>query len=265
MQTSRALSSAATSSASSQSISASAIRPSSRCPAIETLAKALRIDEFITQHSALMDKADPDRKVSLMVDEWGTWYTALPGSNPGFLQQQNSLRDALVAAIHLNIFSRHAARVKMANIAQMVNVLQAMILTSDEKMVLTPTYHVFQMYKPLRDATLLPLILSAPDYRHGEFKVPARHGTAARGKGGKTYVALTNLDANNAAQISLRLTGVQPSGVSGQTLTAGAINAINTFDKPDRVTPQAFNGAKLKRNELSVDLPSKSVVVLSLQ
>src|SRR6185295_5081857 len=144
---------------------------------IETLAKALRIEEFVTKHSALMDKVDPDKKVSLMVDEWGTWYTGLPGSNPGFLQQQNSLRDALVAAIHLNTFSQHADRVKMANIAQMVNVLQAMILTRDEKMVLTPTYHVFEMYKPLRDATLLPLTLSAPEYRHGDYKVPAVHGT----------------------------------------------------------------------------------------
>ncbi len=132
---------------------------------IETLSKALFMDELVTKHSAVMDKYDPDKKVGLMVDEWGTWYTGLPGVDPGFLHQQNSLRDALVAAIHLNIFSAHSDRVKMAAIAQMVNVLQAMILTNGEKMVLTPTYHVFEMYKPFKDATYLPLELSRPDLR----------------------------------------------------------------------------------------------------
>ena len=232
---------------------------------IETLAKALRIEEFVTKHSALMDKVDPDKKVSLMVDEWGTWYTGLPGSNPGFLQQQNSLRDALVAAIHFDVFSQHADRVKMANIAQMVNVLQAMILTSDDKMVLTPTYYVFEMYKPFKDATRLPLDISAPTYQYGEYKVPSVHASAVRAKDGKVYVALANLDSKNSAKLSLKIAGMQARAASGQILTADAINAINTFDKPDTVKPQSFSGAKVKADQLTLDLPSKSVVVLSLQ
>ena len=232
---------------------------------IETLSKALRIDEFITKHSAIMDRADPDRKVGLMVDEWGTWYSPLPGTNRGFLQQQNSLRDALVAAIHLNVFSQHADRVRMANIAQMVNVLQAMILTSDDKMVLTPTYHVFEMYKPFKDATYLPLEISAPTYRYGTYEVPAVHASAARGKDGKIYVALTNLDPNNAARLRFRIAGEQVRGVSGRILTAAAINAYNTFEKPDTVTPRSFTGAKVANERLALELPSKSVVVLALQ
>jgi alpha-N-arabinofuranosidase len=232
---------------------------------IETLAKALRIDEYITKHSAVMDTYDPEKKVGLMVDEWGTWYTGLPGINPGFLYQQNSLRDALVAAVHINIFSNHTERVKMANIAQMVNVLQAMILTQDEKMVLTPTYHVFEMYKPFKDATHLPLEMSVPTYEHGQYKVPAVHAAAARGQDGKIYVGLANLDPDNAATLALKVAGAQPRSVAGRILTAGAINAINTFDKPETVKPQSFSGAKLKANQLSVALPARSVVVLALQ
>jgi alpha-N-arabinofuranosidase len=232
---------------------------------IETLSKALYMDELITKHSAVMDKFDPDKKVGLMVDEWGTWYTSLPGFNPGFLHQQNSLRDALVAALHFDIFSQHTDRVKMANIAQMVNVLQAMILTSDDKMVLTPTYYVFEMYKPFKDATHLPLEISAPVYQHGDYRVPSVHGSAARGKDGKVYVALTNLDPNNAAKLSLKIAGAHARGVSGQILTAGTINAINTFERPDTVKPQSFTGAKVQAERLSVELPAKAVVVLALQ
>jgi alpha-N-arabinofuranosidase len=223
------------------------------------------MDELITKHSAVMDKYDPEKKIGLMVDEWGTWYTGLPGINPGFLYQQNSLRDALVAAIHINIFSQHVDRVKMANIAQMVNVLQAMILTNDEKMVLTPTYHVFEMYKPFKEATHLPLEISAPAYQRGEYKVPAVHASAARGTDGKVYVALANLDPTNGAKLNVKIGGMQARGVSGQILTAGAINAINTFEKPNVVRPQAFSGARVKSDQLSVDLPAKSVVVLALQ
>ena len=232
---------------------------------IETLSKALHIEELITRHSAVMDKFDPQKKVGLMVDEWGTWYLGLPGFDSGFLHQQNSLRDALVAALHFDIFGQHSDRVKMANIAQMVNVLQAMILTDDDKMVLTPTYYVFEMYKPFKDATHLPLEISAPPYRFGKYEVPSVHASAARGKDGKVYVALTNLDPKNAAKLSLKIAGMQARGASGQVLTAGAINAINTFDKPDTVKPQTFKGATVKADQLTVELPSKSVVVLALQ
>ncbi|MCR6687363.1 alpha-N-arabinofuranosidase [Pseudoxanthomonas sp.] len=232
---------------------------------IETLSGALRMDELIRKHGAIMDKYDPEKKVALYVDEWGTWYAGLEGVNPGFLHQQNTLRDALVASLHFDIFSAHADRVKMANIAQMVNVLQAMILTRDAQMLLTPTYHVFEMYLPWQDATRLPLEIEAPQYRHGEVSVPAVHGSAVRGKDGKVYVALTNLDPDTAASVSASVSGQQARAVSGRVLTADAITAHNTFEQPEQVKPAAFTGASLSGNTLKVDLPPKSIVVLQLQ
>jgi alpha-N-arabinofuranosidase len=231
----------------------------------ETLSDALYMNELITKHSAVMDKYDPEKKVGLMVDEWGTWYTGLPGVNPGFLYQQNSLRDALVAAIHLDIFSAHAERVKMANIAQMVNVLQAMILTQEDKMLLTPTYHVFEMYKGFKDAAVVPVDISAPAYKHGEFEMPAVHAAAARARDGRLHVALTNLDPTEAARLSLKIAGAQVRLADGTLLTAPAMSSINTFDKPDTVKPQPFKGARVSGERLQVELPAKSVVVLTLQ
>jgi alpha-N-arabinofuranosidase len=232
---------------------------------IETLSKALRMEELVTKHSAVMDQYDPQKKVGLMVDEWGTWYQGLPGINPGFLYQQNSLRDAIVAALHINLFSRHTDRVKMANIAQMVNVLQAMILTQDDKMLLTPTYYVFEMYKPFKDATHLPLEVSAPIYELGEYKVPSVDAAAVRGQDGNVYVALANLRPNDAATVSITMSGVKARTVTGQILTAGAINSINTFEQPETVKPRAFNGARVKEDRLNIELPAKSVVFLRLQ
>ena len=232
---------------------------------IDTLASAEKVDELLRRHIEVMDKYDPEGKVDLYLDEWGTWYEAYPGTNPGFLQQQNTLRDALVAAIHFDAMSRYAKRVKMANIAQMVNVLQAMILTEDGKMVLTPTYHAFEMYKPWQDATHLPFELKAPQYRHGGTSVPAVHGSAVRARDGHVYVALSNLDPNRAVDISASLAGVQPTAVSGRVLTADAITAHNTFDQPEAIRPVAFDGARIAGSTLQVELPARSLVVLRLQ
>jgi len=232
---------------------------------IEILSRTLRMDELIRRHSAIMDKYDPEKRVALFVDEWGTWYSPLPDSNPGFLQQQNSLRDALVAAINLNIFQQHAQRVKMANIAQMVNVLQAMILTDNERMVLTPTYHVFDMYKPFKEAIHLPLEIATPDYSFGKFTVPAVHASAARGADNRIHLALANLDPNHSTKVRIKLVGTVARSASGRLLTAPAINTINTFDQPDAVRPVDFKGATLRGDELTLNLPSKSVVVIELR
>ena len=232
---------------------------------VETLASALKVDELLRRHIEVMDRHDPEGKVDLYLDEWGTWYEAYPGTNPGFLQQQNTLRDALVSSIHFDVMSRYARRVKMANIAQMVNVLQAMILTEDEKMVLTPTYHVFEMYTPWQDATHLPFEVQAPRYSHGGATVPGVHGSAVRAKDGYVYVALSNLDPDRATDVAARITGWQASAVSGRVLTGDAITAHNTFDRPDRVKPDDFDGASVEGDTLKVALPARSVVVLRLQ
>ena len=178
------------------------------------------MDGLIAKHSAIMDKYDPEKKIALVVDEWGAWYAPLPGSTPGFLVQQNSVRDAIIAALNLNIFARHADRVRMANIAQMINVLQAMILTDKEKMVLTPTYYVFKMYVPFQDAAFVPVTFNAGTYTHGDITLPRVDAIAAKDGAGKLWLAITNLDPNQPADIEANLTGISAKSAAGETLTA---------------------------------------------
>lgn len=225
-----------------------------------TLSRALFMDELITKHVAMMDKHDPEKKVALYVDEWGTWYDQESGSTPGFLYQQNSLRDAEVAALTLNIFHRHTDRVKMANIAQMVNVLQAMILTDKEKMVLTPTYHVFDMYVPFQGATPYAATVEAPAYTSGDVSLPSVDVSAARGADGKLWVALVNLDPAKPAKVSTNLKGK----AAGRLLTGPAIDTHNTFDKPDAIKPVSYSG-KIVGGKLVFDLPAKSVAVVAVE
>ena len=230
-----------------------------------TLRRTLEMENLIARHDAIMDKADPDKRVGMIVDEWGTWYDVEPGTKPGFLYQQNSLRDALVAAINLNLFNQHCDRVRMANIAQTINVLQAMILTDKEKMIVTPTYHVFEMYVPHHDATLLPSELQSPDYALGDQRVPAVSVSASRDKQGVIHLSLCNLDANRPVALACELQGAKPKSLAGRVLTAEAINAHNTFSQPDRVKPVTFEGARVTANGFSAVLPAKSVVVLAVQ
>ncbi|MBN1998285.1 alpha-N-arabinofuranosidase [candidate division KSB1 bacterium] len=231
----------------------------------DVLKRSLRIPKAIDEHMAIMDKYDPEKRVALVVDEWGTWYDVEPGTNPGFLFQQNSIRDALVAGIHLNEFNNRCDRIKMANIAQTVNVLQALIFTKDEKMVLTPTYHVFDMYKVHHDATLLPVELQCGDYMLGDEKLPALNASASQDKAGKIHLSVCNLDPNHPAVLECELKGTKAKKVTGLVLTAPEINSHNTFENPDAVKPQPFKEASLKGEKLSATLPAKSVVVLEIE
>ncbi|HEX8485309.1 alpha-N-arabinofuranosidase [Sphingomonas sp.] len=230
----------------------------------QTLSETLKMDDLITRHSAAMDKVDPQKKVWLAIDEWGTWYAGDPGTNPGFLRQQNTLRDAMVAAVNLNIFARHADRVKMTAIAQMVNVLQAMILTDGAKMVLTPTYHVFAMYKPYMDGTVLPIDVKSPWYNKDRWTMPAVSASAVRGKDRIVRVALANLDPNRTTTVTAGVAGIGAGTVTGQVLTAPAMTALNSFDAPNAVVPVGFTGARIEGGRLIVALPPKSVVMLAL-
>jgi alpha-L-arabinofuranosidase len=231
-----------------------------------TLERTLVMDELLTRHGAVMDKSDPEKRIGLAVDEWGTWYDAEPGTEPGFLYQQNTLRDAVVAALNFHIFHKHAGRVTMTNIAQTVNVLQAMILTSKEKMLRTPTYWVYEMFKVHQGGTSLPIELTAPDYTVGQKKIPMVSASATRAADQSgVHVSLVNTSPSQPVTLSVRLTGVSPKTVSGRILTATAINAHNTFDAPDTVTPAAFNGASLGSGSLTVTLPAKAVVILTLK
>jgi len=228
-----------------------------------TLVRTWRMEWIVTEHSKVMDKYDAGKRVGLFVDEWGTWYDVEPGTNPGFLYQQNTLRDAVVAAVNLNVFHAHADRVRMTNIAQMVNVLQAMILTDKGRMLLTPTYHVFHMYKPFRGATSLPVALEAPQHKMGDTSAPTLTVSAARGIDGRLHIALVNLDPREAVSGAITIPGAAPKKFSGTILTAEAMDAHNTFDKPDAVKPAAFGGARIQQGIVHVEVPPKSIIVLS--
>ncbi|KQO50294.1 alpha-N-arabinofuranosidase [Sphingomonas sp. Leaf257] len=230
-----------------------------------TLSKTLKMEELLTRHSAIMDKYDPNKRVALLVDEWGTWYDVEPGTNPGFLYQQNSLRDAMVTSLNLDIFARHADRVRGANIAQMINVLQAMILTDGARMVKTPTYWVFDMYKDYQDATVLPVDVQSRWYNKNQWVMKAVSASAVRDKAGVVHVGLTNVDPNQPATVSVKLDGVTAAQVSGRVLTGATMDAHNSFDAPNQVAPQPFNGATLSGGTLTVQVPAKSVVMLDLR
>ncbi|MBN2593724.1 MAG: alpha-N-arabinofuranosidase [Sedimentisphaerales bacterium] len=225
----------------------------------------LTIYPLLKDNIEIMDKIDPQGRVDLFVDEWGTWWDAEPGTNPAFLYQQNTLRDAVSCGIFLNAFNKHCRRVKMANIAQTNNVLQAMILTKGEKMILTPTYHVFEMYKVHQDATLLQVDLDCGDYKFGDEKVPSFDVSSSKDKSGKIHISLCNLDPSNPTDVSCKLLGTEPANVSGRVLTADDMTAHNTFDEPETIKPAVFSDFSLNGDMLAVKLPAKSVVVLEIK
>ena len=230
-----------------------------------TLKKTLFMDELITKHDTVMTRFDPEKRVDLCVDEWGTWYDVEPGTNPGFLFQQNTMRDALVAGINFNIFHAHSDRVRMTNIAQVVNVLQAIILTEGAKMVKTPTYHVFDMYKVHMDATHLPIAIDAGTCTHGDVTLPKVHASASVDAEGVVHVSLCNLDPAGEADVTADLRGMNPSSVAGTVLAADSMQAHNTFEAPDAVAPKAFTGASVAGGRLTVKLPPMSVVTLAIR
>jgi Alpha-L-arabinofuranosidase len=229
-----------------------------------TIQKAFHMDELIRKHSTIMDKYDPAKRIALIPDEWGAWYNVEPGTNPGFLYQQNTMRDAIIAGVTLNVFNQHCDRVKIANIAQMVNVLQAVILTDNEKMVLTPTYWVFDLYKAHQDATMLPIHLECNKYENNGKTMDAVSVSASKDSSGKVHITLVNIDPNKEQVVSCELRGVSAQKVIGEILTSSKINDHNTFENPNNVKLAEYKGATLKNGKLSMKLPPKSVVAIEL-
>jgi len=231
----------------------------------KTLKATLKMNEIISRHSTIMDKYDPENRIGLYVDEWGDWFNVEPGTNPGFLYQQNTLRDAVVAAINLNIFNNHCDRVKMANIAQMVNVLQAMILTKGDQMVRTPSYYVYKMYKVHQNATLLPLHITCENYSYGNEKVPSISASASMDSTGMIHISIVNLNPNKAVDVICEIRGLRISDVNGEILTSENINDFNHLGQEEKVLPRKFNEATLKEGVLHIMVPSKSVIMLQLK
>lgn len=226
--------------------------------------ETLTMDGFITANEKVMDKYDPEKKVYIAVDEWGAWLAPMAGTNPGFLVQQNSMRDAIIAALNINIFARHADRVKMTNIAQMINVLQSMILTDKEKMVLTPTYHVFKMYVPFQDATFVPVSFDAGTYTQGNITLPRVDAVAVKDTQGKLWLALTNVDTQRAAPVTVNVTGLGVRSAKGDVLTAPRVDSVNSFAAPNTVSPKPI-AATARGGRLTITLPAHSVAVVALE
>lgn len=227
-----------------------------------TMKRALEMEELIQRHTAIMDKYDPNKKVDLFVDEWGGWYDVEPGTNPGFLYQQNTMRDAMLAGATLNIFNNHADRVKMANIAQAVNVLQAVILTNEEKVLRTPTFYVMKMYAVHQDARLVPLQFQSPDYINKQDKLPAISASASIDASGNAHFSLVNIDAAKSHELELDLNAMGIKTFSGEILTSAKLQDHNTFEQLDKIQPKAFKDFKYNKGKLTLTIPPFSVVVL---
>ncbi len=247
-----------------------------------TLGKCLEIEDVLKRHCAIMDEKDPKKNIGLLLDEWGTWWDEEPGTVRGHLYQQNAMRDAMVAALSLNVFHKYTDRLRMANIAQVVNVLQSMILTDTKgtgHMVLTPTYHVFEMYKPFQDATFLPFDLSCEKrkVRHDMNKemdestaegfriLPLVSASAAKTADGTVVISLANVSLDKKKEVEINIDDLKAKNVSGRILTSKNVADYNDFDNPSRVKPEPFKDAKLKKGKLTVNLPTKSIVVLELK
>lgn len=231
---------------------------------ISVLNNTLRMETLIDKHSAIMNKYDPEKKIGLIVDEWGNWFNVEEGSNPGFLYQQNTLRDALVAGINLNIFNNHADRVKMSNIAQTANVLQAVILTKENKMVLTPTYYVFKMYAVHQDATLIPMEIASSDYTFNEKTVPTVSASASV-KNNVVSITMCNLNPDDSEEVIISIDDTKFSKTTGKIITADRMNDYNDFDQSENVKLINLKSSKIKDGKLSINLPSKSVVLIQIQ
>ena len=231
-----------------------------------TMGKCREIEDVIKKHCAIMDEYDPKKRVALMLDEWGTWWDEEPGTIPGHLYQQNTLRDAFVASLSFDIFHKYTDRLKMANIAQIVNVLQSMILTKGKDMVLTPTYYVFKMYNVHQDATYLPLDLNCEimDVRDNR-KVPMVSATASKDKDGKIHISMSNIDADNAQEITINLPDVKAKKAVGEILTSANLTDYNSFENPNNIKLAPFKEVKINKGVLKIKLPAKSIVTIELQ
>ena len=230
-----------------------------------TLGKCREVEDVIKKHCDIMDTYDKNKKIALLLDEWGTWWDEEPGTIKGHLYQQNSLRDAFVASLSFDIFHKYTDRLKMANIAQIANVLQAMVLTEGDKMVLTPTYHVFKMYNVHQDATYLPIDIICDTLEvRGNRRVPVISATASKDKNGKIHISLSNVDLKKTQEVAINLPELKSKKVTGEILTASSIGDYNSFESPQKVMLKPFKETKVKDNQLVVTIPAHSIVTLEI-
>jgi alpha-N-arabinofuranosidase len=231
---------------------------------LTTMRKAMRMDELIRRHSTIMDRYDPEKRVGLVVDEWGTWHNVEPDTNPGFLYQQNTLRDALVAGVSLNIFNNHADRVHMANLAQTINVLQAVALTEGAAVLLTPTYHIFAMYQGHQDALRIPVSLTSAQIPADTGVIDAISVSASIAQNNRVLITLCNVDPNESQPLSISVRGRSIGEVTGRVLTGDQLNQHNTFADAQQLVPRPFSEISVTGDTLNIQMPQRSVVALEL-
>jgi len=222
----------------------------------------LKTNEILDNHISIMDKYDPKKEVALVVDEWGGWYEVEEGTNPGFAYQQNTMRDAMIAGLTLNMLNNRADRIKMANLAQTVNVLQAVILTKDEKMLLTPTYHIMKMYNVHQDATLIPVSFDSPKYLFKNESLPAISVSASKDKNGLSHFSIVNIDSQKEHTIEIDCSNFELKNFKGEILTSKKLQDHNTFESPNNIVPKEFKDFKFKNGHLVFTIPPFSVIVL---
>jgi alpha-N-arabinofuranosidase len=223
------------------------------------------MEEYVQKHSAIMDKYDPKKKVALVVDEWGGWYDVEPGTNSAFLFQQNTMRDAMIAGLTLNIFNNHCDRVRMANLAQCINVLQAIILTNGDKIILTPTYHVMEMYNVHQDAVLIPIEINTTDYTLDNKKLKAVSASASKDKNGVVHISLVNIDAQHPQDVNIDIGNLKPKSVTGRILHSEKLQDYNSLENPEKIKPVVFNGAAISGSTITLKMPAFSVIVLEVK
>ena len=230
-----------------------------------TMERASLMEEYIKRHGEIMDKYDPQKRVALVVDEWGGWYDVEAGTNGAFLYQQNTMRDAMIAGLTLNIFNNHCDRVKMANLAQCINVLQAVILTNGEKIILTPTYHVMELYNVHQDAALIPLDIASNEYKMAGKNLKAISASASRDKRGVVHISIVNIDAHTSQEVNIDLNGLDIKTVTGRILRSTHLQDYNSFDNPEKIKPATFGDVRLSASHVNLSMPPFSVVVLELR
>jgi alpha-N-arabinofuranosidase len=241
------------------------------------LGKCLGIEPVIQKHLAIMSESDPRHRIPLFVDEWGTWWEPEPGTQ---LYQQNTMRDAMVVSLSLDVFHKYCDRIQMCNIAQVANVLQSMILTKEDKMVLTPTYWLFYMYKPHMEATYIPVDLQdidvklTPNERYAANPdegatrpLPLFSSTASKDASGKLHLSMSNVKLDEAESVTVNLEGFKANKVTGKILTSDQATDHNTFENPDKIKLTDFNGAKIDRRSgaITLEIPAASIVTLEIE
>jgi len=224
--------------------------------------KAYWIGELLTRHSQIMDNYDPDRKIKLFVDEWGCWYDVENGTNPEFLYQQNTMRDALVAAVHLNAFNQHSERVTMANLAQTMNVLQAVLLSDGEKLIKTPTWYVFRMFVPHHNAELVKTSLASSYIYHDNAEIPQISCSVSK-KDDKIFITIANLSLSESCRMLIEPENNTIRSADGQIITA-KIHSFNQFDQKESVKISQYDGFFVNHDKISAEIPPCSVISLSV-